>query len=932
MTYNIANITRSSTRELELLHLVQTSTPDVVVITECELPPEGTISIPGYVSYLAHASPIGKIRLAMLVVNDLAATASVISTTSMDIWVSLPGILLGGIYRQWAVSDEASELAAFHARCASIASNASKVFIVGDFNLDMARLGDPSYCRSSLLATNCEAMDSLGLTYIGPSSPTYFSYGKYKGATRCSTLDYGYIAGTYPSSVNVLPYSATDHRPVIFKIPQRGASGVNTKYTTIRDIKKVNVNTLCAAIDARLPPGLYSLCDVDAIHGSIITAITSALDAVAPVRKVRVRVGGTLYLEADTRAIMRARDIASVSNHNLYRTLRNMAKKLVRRDKLTSVRKTLARSGYDVKKVWRIAKESVGLGTSQPIPPSLTASTLNTFYVEKVKKIRSSIKPAPISQESLTPEPSAAFTFFYPSAGKIARVIAGLKNTGAVGVDGIGVAVLKKAVDVLAAPIGHLIRQSFAKSMVPDGFKVATVCPIHKGKGKDPNDAASYRPVSILPALSKVMERVVADALNEHLAPLLPTAQYGFRAHRNTTAAIASAHGAASSAKSAGLVSAIAAYDFSSAFDTVDTEIMIAKLNRLGIRGKEADWFRSYLGNRRQRVSTNGEVSSYLPVQCGVPQGSILGPVLFLCMVAELPASLPLPLNLGSTVGYADDVVVHVAGKDADDVRSALESISSAIIDYAAGHYLAINPSKTQVLWCNTRDGPSVNVGNSMVAGATSVDLLGVSFDKTLKPTPFLTSQAKAARRILGLTRRLMCYLPPNIVSQISAALFGGKLGYGLAAAVPPRFTTDDPLHAGVQGLQVIVNTAARTILRKRRADRVPVASLLAKTGLPSLNRLMVKAVALECWRAICIRDGSGAPPTPLADLIGVPGSGARPTRAKTTGLLSPPSTSKDTLVWAAYRAWNSSVDLRQAKTLVSAKKAASSLAALAPL
>ena len=177
-----------------------------------------------------------------------------------------------------------------------------------------------------------------------------------------------------------------------------------------------------------------------------------------------------------------------------------------------------------------------------------------------------------------------------------------------------------------------------------------------------------------------------------------------------------------------------------------------------------------------------------------------------------------------------------------------------------------------------------------------------------------------------------MCYLPSNIVSIILASLFVGKLGYGLAASIPPRFSVEDPLHGGLHDLQVCINSAARAILRETQGNRTSVATLLARTGLPSLNGLMVRTVAVECWRALNVLDGPDAQPSLLADLIGVPGSGTRLTRFNIAGMLSPPSTSTDTLVWAAYRAWNLSENLRQAATLSSAKRAAISLAALAPL
>ena len=136
------------------------------------------------------------------------------------------------------------------------------------------------------------------------------------------------------------------------------------------------------------------------------------------------------------------------------------------------------------------------------------------------------------------------FKFAYASAGRIAKIIKNLGNTEALGVDGIPISVLKKGVDMLASPISHLINMSLATGRVPVGFKTATVIPIHKGKRKSISDPASYRPVSLLPAMSKILEVAVKEDLMKHLSAIngLQNSQFRFRPKRSSTAAIAAAH------------------------------------------------------------------------------------------------------------------------------------------------------------------------------------------------------------------------------------------------------------------------------------------------------------------------------------------------------------------------------------------------------
>jgi hypothetical protein len=253
----------------------------------------------------------------------------------------------------------------------------------------------------------------------------------------------------------------------------------------------------------------------------------------------------------------------------------------------------------------------------------------------------------PTSAKSLPPtldwpKSTVPFAFSFASAGKIAKTVLALKNTDALGLDGIPVSVLKKGIKVLASPIAHLINRSLASGVVLSGFKIGCVIPIHKGKGKSTTDPASYRPISILPALCKVLEAVVKSDLEGHLAVVdaLPNSQFGFRAGRLSTAAIATSHAQWLRGSQGGNVVGILAFDLSSAFDTVDKELLLPKLAAMGIAGTALKWFESYLSGRQQCVDWSGTRSGFAEVRFGVRQGSILGPILFLVLMADLPDCL----------------------------------------------------------------------------------------------------------------------------------------------------------------------------------------------------------------------------------------------------------------------------------------------------
>jgi hypothetical protein len=168
-------------------------------------------------------------------------------------------------------------------------------------------------------------------------------------------------------------------------------------------------------------------------------------------------------------------------------------------------------------------------------------------------------------------------------AKKTMKTIRGLNNTEAFGVDNIPTSLLKKGVEVLAGPVAHLINRSLAEGKVPAQFKIGRIHPIHKGKGKPRKDPASYLPVSILPALSKVMETHVKENLEDHLRKVngLPSSQYGFPPKRSCTSSLAHPQAGWLSGAAKGQVVGLMAFDLSAAFDTVAAEQLSPTLQAL---------------------------------------------------------------------------------------------------------------------------------------------------------------------------------------------------------------------------------------------------------------------------------------------------------------------------------------------------------------
>ena len=251
---------------------------------------------------------------------------------------------------------------------------------------------------------------------------------------------------------------------------------------------------------------------------------------------------------------------------------------------------------------------------------------------------------------------------------------------------------------------------------------------------------------------------------------------------------------------------------------------------------------------------------------------------------------------------------------------------------YSAQHFLSLNAAKTQVMWSGKgfkATNCTVTIGDTPVQPNTVIEMLGVTFDVALRSRPYLTSQVRAAKAIRGTIRRLAFHVPRGmLLKQVASALIAGKIGYGAAVAYPIRRSNDDPVDGQMRELQVVINDIARATLGTRRSARIKTEDLLLKSGLPSLNRLAAKAIAMETWKALT----SGSENL-LSRLLGEPGSSARQTRSALAMHLPPPLPEPArTLVWEGYRTWNNWQPLREAKSASMARRAASNFARTLPL
>ena len=495
--------------------------------------------------------------------------------------------------------------------------------------------------------------------------------------------------------------------------------------------------------------------------------------------------------------------------------------------------------------MWRALEPVIGKKKEASEPPNITPDALNNFYVNIGPSTSSGIPPATQPVHTRLPRVTTSSFKVQPvDLDTLLGTLLSMKSSSSLGNDGVSVAMLQRYVFGFAEVLLDVVNSSLHTGIVPSPWKRAQVIPIPKGKStKTPADT---RPISLLPAIMKLVEKIVQSQLNEYLETnhLLSGHQHGYRKNHSTETALSVISDKTLQAMDRGEISILALLDLSKCFDVVPHRNLLDKLSMYGI---ETEWFASYLAGHTQQVVIRGAdgtafKSAVKANTIGVYQGGSLSCAMFSLFSNDLGLHVNDDVTL---VQYADDVQLLISGRKQELPRiiAQLEENLFSLFQWFCHHRMKVNEQKTQMIVLGThqmlRNTPAVTLSfnGSLIHESETVKNLGVTIDRNLTYQPHVDALNRKCTGMLMALNHARHVIPSDTLATLVNALVISVVRYCLSVY---GSCNNSQMHR----IQKIINFGARVVSGRRRHDHI--SDVVHRLGWMSAEQLAE-------YHAICL-------------------------------------------------------------------------------
>jgi hypothetical protein len=770
----------------EFSDLFTNSGIDVIFVSETWLKDNIQVSLPGYNSF--YVNRVHKTGGGVGVFVKSCFMASVISKSQgesdrpefilLEVRLGSDKILVAGVYRPPKVGF----LDVFQEQIYKHTVNYKYTFVCGDFN---ARFGSGTD-ETKIIS---ETLDFCNLHCV-PFGPTFHILGCESVLDVISSncpeflIEYGQKMAT--------GFSAHDFLYAVYDL---AVARIREKPITYRDFKNIVQEELLNDVQSSSWDSVYTSNDIDTKLDRFNSIVNMLMEKHAPEKTFVPKKFKQPWMTKEIRTLMRKRDRLRAKylnkggegNKECFRAARNNVHQKIRSAKSRYFYEKLDLSG-NTKTTWSILRSLNINSTAQQVDLTVSVDDLNRHYASVSSVKNPELISTTIGEYVMLTEDkdvNNSFHFRYVLPEQIIEAVTSI-TSNAKGVDLIPIRFIKLCLPALLPVLDHIFNFSLQNSCFPTLWKKANILPIPKVK--HPMEPKDYRPVSLLCVLGKVLEKVVhkqvCDYLNEH--SLFSKYQSGYRPNHSTVTALLKVADDIRAAMDKRLLTLLVMIDLSKAFDCVHHDLLLTKLKFLGFSNAATAWFSSYLYDRCHRVFISpDQFSAWAEIGAGVPQGSVLGPLLFLIYMFDLPKVI----THCSHHSYADDLQLYkhcpISGYHVH-LKNVQED-AQRIINFCASHNLVPNVVKTKVIIFGTQryltdlnnSGiPQFTINDCVIPYSNVVNNLGVMFDSTLSWIDHCVMVAQKVFSIIAQLRRNFCFIPLNIRKLLMTTLVFPHIDY----------------------------------------------------------------------------------------------------------------------------------------------------------